>query len=100
MRTKKVAESPAGMPAIDSDMFLRIWDRQKMTAALARQILTLDFDEDEKARMHELSIRNSAGTITRQELAELDKYVDLGTVLAIMHVRARTVLKQAGNSRA
>lgn len=78
---------------LDSNIFLRLWSRQKMTTTLAKHLLRLSFDDREKARMHELSERNQEGTITPEELDELDQFVRVGMVLSIMQSRARRCLK-------
>jgi hypothetical protein len=60
-----------------------------------KHLLRLSFDDREKARMHELSERNQEGTITPEELHELDQFVRVGMVLSIMQSRARQQLKSA-----
>jgi hypothetical protein len=59
----------------------------------ARHILELGFTEEDKARMHELAIKNQEGEITGDELRELDDYVRAGDLLAILKLRARRLLK-------
>ncbi len=84
---------------LDSDIFLRLWSRKKMTPTLARHLLRLAFDDDDQARMHELSAKNQEGTITTEELAELDQFIRVGMVLSIMQSRARRILKSSKESK-
>jgi hypothetical protein len=60
---------------------------------LARYLLGLSFDEEAKARMHELALKNQAGRISHEELRELDSYIMAGDFLALLQARARKVLK-------
>src|SRR5687768_13859872 len=84
---------------LDADIFLRLWSREKMTPALARHMLRMSFDENERARMHDLAARNQEGTITTDELAELDQFIRVGTVLSIIQSRARQLLKSKKSSK-
>ena len=59
----------------------------------ARDILALDFDEADKARMRELSARARAGALTAEEDAEAGKYELVGHLLNIMQSKARRSLK-------
>jgi hypothetical protein len=59
----------------------------------ARDILALDFDDVDKARMRELSARARAGTLTAEEDAEAGKYELIGHLLNIMQSKARRSLK-------
>ena len=52
---------PAPTSRADLDIFLRLWERQKLTPTLARHLLRLDFGPEDKARMHDLATRNQAG---------------------------------------
>ena len=75
-----------------------IWERVihpqgKMTVAAARHIVQLNFSSDERARMHELAVKNQSGTVTPEETSELDNYCRVGTMLSILQSRARQVLK-------
>jgi hypothetical protein len=75
-----------------------IWERVihpqgKMTVATARRIAQLDFSSEESSRMHELAVKNQAGTLTLEEVSELDNYCRVGTMLSILQSRARQVLK-------
>ena len=65
-----------------------------MSNTLARQVLKLEFSEQEKERMHELAAKNQEGRLSKQEGEELDNYVKVGDLLAILQSKARKLLKQ------
>jgi hypothetical protein len=64
------------------------------TPEFARYLLGLEFSDEDKARMHELAVKNQAGKIAPQELRELDAYLKAGDLLAILQSKARMALKK------
>jgi hypothetical protein len=62
--------------------------------ALARYVLKSSFNDQDKARMHELAVRNQEGALSSQETAELLSYANAGCLLGILHSKARTSLKR------
>ncbi len=80
-------------PKSEFDIFLKIWQRQKLTAPLAKGILKLGFTDEETERVSELRALNSAGSINPKELAELHAYVEAGMKIAILQSKARMFLK-------
>lgn len=90
--TAKRPEMSSGAAAI----FARMWEGERgLTGPVARHILKLTFRESEQARIHELSQRNQNGKLTQQELDELDDYIKVGDLLAILQSKARKFLKQS-----
>lgn len=71
-------------------------ERDDLSPDAARSILKLDFDEQDRARMHELAVRAQGGGLTEAELAELESYRRVGRLLDLMRSRARRSLKRAG----
>ncbi len=59
----------------------------------AREILALDFDPADKARMRELSARARAGTLNAEEEAAADHYERVGHLLNIIQSKARRSLE-------
>jgi hypothetical protein len=59
---------------------------------LARHILQLGFSQEDRARMHELAVKNQEGRISAEELDELDNYIKVGDLLAILRLKARNAL--------
>jgi hypothetical protein len=85
---------PAPSIASEADIWERIiHPRGPMSKAAARRILGLAFTEEDRARMHDLAERNRRGKLSEEEEAELDDFCRVGTLLSILKVRARRVLK-------
>ena len=61
---------------------------------MARYILTLGFGERDRARMHDLAVRNQEGALAASEKDELVAYAKAGTLLSILKSRARRVLRR------
>jgi hypothetical protein len=64
----------------------------KLPRNMARYILNCVFDERDKARMHDLAIRNQRGHLSADEKEELLAFAKAGTILSILKSRARQVL--------
>jgi hypothetical protein len=60
---------------------------------MARYILNRGFSESDKARMHELAVRNQEDALTADEKEELLAFAKAGTLLSILKSRARRVLR-------
>jgi hypothetical protein len=65
----------------------------RIPANMARYILNRGFDERDKARMHDLAIRNQSDRLSADEKEELMAYAKAGTMLSILKSRARRVLR-------
>jgi len=80
-----------------------IWGRllEATTASLtpeaARSFLELDFTEDDRARMHQLAEKAQHGTLTAAEQAEIEEYGKVGSILGVLHSKARVALRKAAN---
>jgi hypothetical protein len=76
-------------------IFARLWDteRGKLSPELARHVLRLVFSAEDRARMHELAVKNQEGQITPAEAEEFDNYVKVGDLLAILQSKSRKLLK-------
>jgi hypothetical protein len=70
--------------------------KEPLTPALARYFLGLGFGPEDKARMHELAVRNQGGTLSAVEKDELVGYAKAGCLLGILQSRARKLLKKSG----
>lgn len=62
--------------------------------ATARALLKLQFSEDDKERMHELSAKARAGTLTSEELKEIEQYEQVSCTLDILHSKARQIIRR------
>jgi len=60
----------------------------------ARYVLSLDFTPEEHARYAGLSAKAQEGTLTAQEQAEIDEFLPVNALLAILQSKARVSLKK------
>ncbi|MBL8799252.1 MAG: hypothetical protein JNM56_35530 [Planctomycetia bacterium] len=67
-------------------------DSGGLSSDAARSILGLRFPRTDHERMTELSAKASAGTLTTTEGAELDEYLRVADLLALMQSKARKSL--------
>jgi hypothetical protein len=70
--------------------------RVAISPEAARYLMSIDFGDTDHARMQQLMERSNEGTLTPDETAELDGYVNIANVLSVMHSRARVALKEFG----
>ena len=63
-----------------------------MTPDAARSLLQLRFSTRDRQRMRKLLDRNNRGTITDAELALLDRYRRVGTLIDLLQSEARLIL--------
>lgn len=64
----------------------------RMPAAIARYVLSLGFSDEDKARMHELAVRNQADELSPAEKDEMHGYAKAGSLLGILKSKARRSL--------
>jgi len=98
MSTKHGAKSGTGEVAILGRLLSN--GKEALTSDLARYFLGLGFTEQDKARMHELAVKNQAGALSAGEKEELVGYAKAGCLLGILQSRARKSLKKAGKHTA
>jgi hypothetical protein len=72
----------------------------QMPADIARYIVGLDFSEQDKARMHDLAVRNQDGALSPSEEEELFAYARADTLLSILQIKARSALGVKPKKRA
>ena len=80
--------SPA---STEADIFSRIFEPEKpnLSAAAARSILQLDFPPTDRDRMNALADKARLGSLTPAEDRELNNFIHVGHLLAIMQSKAR-----------
>ena len=71
-------------------------DHGAITPDVARYLLSMQLPESDRVRVDELSAQARAGSLTEEEAAELDSYLHIGTLLAVMQSRARRLLRNVG----
>ena len=67
--------------------------RDKLSRDAADYLLSLRFDERDVARMNELSELARRGTLAGADAAELDSYIHVSNLLAVMQSKARQSLQ-------
>jgi len=71
-------------------------DQDYLTAEAARAVLQLTIDPEDRARMHELAVKNQDGLLTPQEQEELENYRRVGRFLDLLASKARRSLRRLG----
>lgn len=71
-------------------------ERADLSPEAARSILKLEFDDEDRARMHALAAKAQRGELTDAEEAELESYRGVGRLLDLMRSKARRSLADAG----
>jgi hypothetical protein len=71
-------------------------EQDELSPDAARSILRLDFDTQDRARMHELALKAQQGSLTAADEAELASYRGVGRLLELLRSKARRSLKRAG----
>jgi hypothetical protein len=83
-------------PKTEVEIWLRILHPdEEMSPRVARAILGLTFPKSHFSRMHELSAKARAGTLTPEEDAAMDNFERVGAMLSTLKSKARQVLKHA-----
>jgi hypothetical protein len=67
-------------------------DPMAITPDVARYLLSMQLPRADEERVNELSAKARAGSLSDSEAQELDSYLHIGRLLAVMQSRARTLL--------
>jgi hypothetical protein len=68
-------------------------DKPTFSSESARDILALDFSQDDKERMHQLSLKAQEGILTADEEDAINNYERVGHLINILQSKARRSLK-------
>ncbi len=68
-------------------------ERGELSEEIARHILGLGFSDRDRARMHDLAVRNQQDSLSPAEKEELLAFGKAGDLLAILKSRARRTLR-------
>jgi hypothetical protein len=73
----------------------RVFDDERglLPRDLARALLGVEFSERDKARMHDLAVRNQDDALSSEEKEELFAFAKAGSLLGILKSKARRTLK-------
>ena len=75
-------------------------EQGELPPEIARYILTLEFSEQDKARAHDLVVRNQDDALSPAEKEEMFAYGKAGALLSILKSDARRVLGVKPKKRA
>jgi hypothetical protein len=64
-------------------------EQQELPRGAAEYLLSIRFGDRDTARMNELSELPRQGNLTNDEQAELDSYIHVGNLLAVMQSKGR-----------
>src|SRR5437763_556742 len=67
-------------------------DQGGLRPEVAKSLLALRFGQKDQERMNKLARKNQKGHLTYAERRELEAYVNVGDVLALMHLNAQDSL--------
>jgi hypothetical protein len=68
-------------------------ERGTLSVPMARYILSRGFNDVDKARMHDLAVRNQDDALSDAERSELLAYARAGDLLSILKAKARQVVR-------
>jgi hypothetical protein len=82
-------------PNTEAAILSRLIQRREgeLSPGAAEFLLSIRFNEDEIARMNELSELARQGTLSQEEQLELDSYIHVSNLLGILQSKARCVLR-------
>ena len=69
-------------------------DPNPITPDVARYLLSMQLPPADEERVNELSAKARDGALSESEAQELDSYLHIGRLLAVMQSRARRLLKK------
>ncbi len=71
-------------------------DDSSLPEEAARAFLKMGFDAHDRARMHELAVKNQEEALTEKEHEELENYRRVARLLDLLASKARRSLKRLG----
>ena len=97
MTTKAVTAKPVPVGTAMLEQIAGL-DPKSLSPEAARQFLDLNFSQSHQEQVNTLSQKAREGSLTPAERAELDEFIRVADLLAILQSRARQALKRAGLS--
>jgi hypothetical protein len=70
-------------------------EQQDLSRGAAEYLLSIRFSDRDTARMNELSELARQGSLTSEDQAELDSYIHVGNLLAVMQSKGRRALQRS-----
>lgn len=86
-------------PNTEAEILTRILesDTPKLTPEAAHYLLAIKLHASDEDRVNELCAKARLGSLTEAESEELDGYLHIGSLLAVLQSKARRLLKAALN---
>jgi hypothetical protein len=72
-------------------------DERELTPDAARYLLSIKLPSNDQDRVDELSAKARAGSLTEAETQELDGYLHVGSLVAVLQSNARRLLNQTSS---
>jgi hypothetical protein len=72
-------------------------EESNLAPEVARYLLTLTFRQTDRDRMNELAEKAREGHLTKEEDQELNSYIHVGNLLAILQSKARKSLQRTAS---
>jgi hypothetical protein len=95
MRIKHVERKAGSVANLDPSIWDRVMEFEKeLSPTAARALLQIRFCSHEHDHMSALLKKARAGRLTAREEKEMDTYELIGSVLGILHSKARQALKK------
>lgn len=95
MTTKTVTAKPVSVSTAMLEQIADL-DAKSISPETARHLLELSFSRSHQQQVDALSQKAREGSLTPAERAELDDFIRVADLLAILQSRARQALKRAG----
>jgi hypothetical protein len=70
-------------------------EQQELSRGAAEYLLSIRFGDRDTARMNELSELARQGNLTGEDQAELDSYLHVGNLIAVMQSKGRRALQRS-----
>jgi hypothetical protein len=90
--TRTVEPKSVGSAILDQFANLEV---RSLSPATARELLDIQFDATQRARVKDLSAKAREGRLSDAEERELDEYLHVADLLAILHSKARQAMRKA-----
>jgi hypothetical protein len=68
-------------------------ERGMLSPDFARAVVDMEFGKRDKARMHDLAVRNQHDALSPEEKEELIAFAKAGPLLSILQLKARRTLR-------
>lgn len=78
---------------LEAEILSRVIPEGALNSEAAQVLLQLEFREQDIERMNQLALKNRSGTISPEELDEMERYSRVGNLLNLVRCKARRSLQ-------